>query len=137
MGPVGVTAHSGHTCPGQTWIFGVGQTKLRRTATWAGITATALPGDDGVRPGERAAGPEAVDRTGTLMAAPAKATRPARSWPHRRGRPGRTAKPGPAEVGMNVGRGDGTVTLEGACSWGDGYAYGIDPLASGPYRGKE
>ncbi|MFF5359411.1 hypothetical protein ACFY4I_08385 [Streptomyces scabiei] len=129
--------------------------KLRQTAAWVGITSTALLattacGAEGVR---RAT--ETVDKADTIMAALAKAT-------------DRTEKLGSAEVEMTVGTDDGTVTMEGTYSWGDGYAYDIemdaaaagmgeltddptiralfvggayyydvDPLTSGPYKGKE
>ncbi|WP_119582251.1 hypothetical protein [Streptomyces europaeiscabiei] len=129
--------------------------KLRQTAAWVGISATALLATTacGAETVKRAA--ETVDRSDAILAALTRAT-------------DRTEELGSAEIEMTADTGDGPVTMEGTYSWGNGYAYDIemdagaagmgeltddptihalfvdgayyynvDPLTSGPYKGKE
>lgn len=129
--------------------------KLRQTAAWVGVTATAILATTacGAETVKRAA--ETVDKSDAILAALTRAT-------------DRTEELGSAEVEMTADTGDGPVTMEGTYSWGDGYAYDIemdtsaagmqdltddptvhalfvdgayyynvDPMTSGPYKGKE
>ena len=88
--------------------------KLRHTAAWAGFTAVALvtASGCGAEPVKHAA--EAVDDTGTIMAALARAT-------------DRTEQLGSAEVSMTTDLGNGhPVPMAGTYSWGDGFAYDVE-----------
>ncbi|WP_329276638.1 hypothetical protein [Streptomyces sp. NBC_01451] len=131
--------------------------KLRYTAAWVGFTAVALVAASGCSAGTVKHAAAAVDDTGTIMAALARAT-------------DRTEQLGSAEVSMttDLGIGTGPIPMDGTYSWGDGFAYdvemdtkaaqmqqlqdsptihvlfvdgdyyyNVDPRPSGPLKGKE
>ncbi|MGW3649052.1 hypothetical protein [Streptomyces sp. NPDC000878] len=129
--------------------------KLRHTAAWVGFTAAALVAASGCGAETVKHAAEAVDDTGAIMAALARAT-------------DRTEELGSAEVSVTTDLGNGPIAMEGTYSWGDGFAYDlemdtraaqmqdvqddptihalfvggdyyydVDPQPSGPFKGKE
>ncbi|ELP67126.1 hypothetical protein ACKI1I_39335 [Streptomyces turgidiscabies] len=89
--------------------------KLRQTAAWAGFTAVALVAASGCGAQTVKHAAEAVDDTGAIMAALARAT-------------DRTEALGSAEVSVStdLGNSTGPIAMEGTYSWGDGFAYDVE-----------
>ncbi|MGY1500658.1 hypothetical protein ACW4TU_29460 [Streptomyces sp. QTS52] len=89
--------------------------KLRHTAAWVGFTAVTLVAVSGCGAESVKHAADAVDDTGTIMAALGRAT-------------DRTEQLGSAEVSMttDLGNGKGPIPMDGTYSWGDGFAYDVE-----------
>ncbi|MDX3454720.1 hypothetical protein PV396_22710 [Streptomyces sp. ME02-8801-2C] len=89
--------------------------KLRHTAAWAGFTAVTMVAASGCGGQSVKHAAEAVDDTGAIMAALARAT-------------DRTEALGSAEVSMttDLGNGKAPIPMQGTYSWGDGFAYDVE-----------